>query len=101
MIRCALKVPRPLPLDKFDGAYDEVIWAVAQATATVLLEDSPYGLKGRPPEVQGHDLKLWTRRDQQYRLGSQLAHAAASIECFACLKAGIEHDQLKHYIGRS
>ncbi len=68
-----LKVPKLLPLDKYDGSFDEKNWEVAQGAAYVLLNrgsnHGSYGILGRPPEVQGHDPELWTMRDQQYRSG--------------------------------
>ncbi len=65
-----LKVPKPLPFDKYDGSYDEANWAAAQGAADVILKyGSNRGIMGRPPEVQSHDPKLWTRREQQLQLG--------------------------------
>ena len=38
---------------------------------------------------------------QQAELGQQLAELAATTEIFVCLKAGIQEDKLRSYIGRS
>ncbi len=97
-----LKAPKLLPSDKYYGSFDEADWAVAQGAADVILKHgSNRGILGRPPEAQSHDPKLWKRREQQLQLGRRLAQAAVTIQCFVCLRAGVERDQLSSYGGRS
>ncbi len=71
-----LKVPKPLPLDKHDGSFDEVGLAVAQgAEQGVLKHSSTHDILGKSPEVQSHDPKLWAKPRSE-ALGE--AQAAAS-----------------------
>ncbi len=95
-----LRTPRPLPIDKYDGTYDEHTWNIAEAITEVLLEEAHHCIFGRQHKVQKTDLLLHENRHAQLQLGQQLAKVAATAECYVCLKAGTPQREIKNYIGK-
>jgi hypothetical protein len=95
--------PLALPLEQYDGTYDEDTWLRAESKAKEHLSQYQGGIMGKMHPITRQHLK---KRDpeavqQQTQLGQQLAELAATTEFFVCLKAGIEEDKLSSYIGRS
>ena len=98
-----LAKPKALPLEQYDGTYDEELWQQAEVKATAHLAQYRGCIMGKVhPVMKQHFRKREPQLLQlQEELGRQLALVAATAEIFVCLKAGVPDEQLRAYIGRS